>query len=118
MTMVVSGAVGTAGDGAQFQGGASCLLEARLNENSVLGRLQTTGRRKGRTGSVNAATVQFVKLAVQPILILGRRLSWYDLLCCGVRANRITVAAGELVSAPLLVVRTMPFLTFRNLKRR
>ena len=28
--------------------------------------------------------------------------------------TRLTVAAGELASAPLLVVRTMPFLTFRN----
>ena len=41
-----------AGVGAQFQGGASCLLETRPDENSVAGRLRTTSRHKGRISSL------------------------------------------------------------------
>ena len=57
--------------GPQQQRGASRLRETCLDENPVTGRLRTTGHRKGQTGNMNAAMVYFLKVAVQPILLLG-----------------------------------------------
>jgi hypothetical protein len=71
---LLPGTVCAGGFGTQQQGGASRLLETRPDENPVSGRLRTTGSDEGRTGSVNAGMVQFVKLAAQPILILGHWL--------------------------------------------
>ena len=44
----VPGTVRTGGFGAQQQGGASCLRETRIDENSVTGRLRTEGNHKGQ----------------------------------------------------------------------
>jgi len=51
----ITGTVRTGGFGAQQQGGASRLRQARSDENSVTGRLRAEGGSKNGTGNMNAA---------------------------------------------------------------